>query len=247
MRICICEDAKDLGIHAARIGAYRIRTALAEHELVSIIVATGASQFTMFEALTAEEGIDWSRVEVFHLDEYVGLPVTHPASFRKYLKERFVDKVGSLKDFHYINADVEDLKGEVKRVGDLIMKRKITVAFIGIGENGHLAFNDPPADLTTDEPYLVVTLDEMCRRQQVKEGWFKTVADVPTHAVSMSIGQILKSECIVCSVPDERKADAVHMALYAPVDAQHPAASLRRHRDCYLVVDMPAASKILSR
>jgi glucosamine-6-phosphate deaminase len=247
MRICICEDDKDLGIHAARTGADRIRKALAESDVVSIIVATGASQFTMLEALAAERGIDWSRVEVFHLDEYVGLHATHPASFRKYLKERFADKVGPLNDFHYINADVEDLEGEVKRVGDLIMNRKITVAFIGIGENGHLAFNDPPADLTTEEPYLVVALDEACRRQQVGEGWFKTVADVPTHAVSMSIGQILKSECIVCSVPDGRKADAVHMALYAPIDAQHPAASLRTHRDCYLVVDRMAASKVLSR
>jgi glucosamine-6-phosphate deaminase len=247
MRICIYEEAKDMGVHAARVGANRIRQTLQTHEVVSIIVATGASQFTMLETLVTESGIDWSRVEVFHLDEYVGLSDRHPASFRKYLKERFVDKVAPLKAFHYINADVEDLDTEVDRIGTLLQKRSIAVAFIGIGENGHLAFNDPPADLTTDEPYLVVALDEACRKQQVGEGWFATVADVPTHAVSMSIGQILKSECIICSVPDGRKADAVHMALHAPVDPLHPAASLRKHSDCYLMLDKDAASKILSR
>ncbi len=245
MRTCIYEDAKDMGVHAAKVGADRIRQALKEQPEVAIIVATGASQFTMLEALIQEPGIDWSRVVVFHLDEYVGLSAEHPASFRKYLKERFAEKVAPLKDFYYINADGEDLEAEVERVGHALQQRTIVVAFIGIGENGHLAFNDPPADLTTEKPYLVVALDEACRKQQVGEGWFKTVADVPTHAVSMSIPQILKSECIVCSVPDERKADAVHMALYGPVDSLHPAASLRTHSDCYLMLDKGAAAKIV--
>ncbi len=245
MRICIYEDAKDMGVHAAKVGADRIRKALRVADSVSIIVATGASQFTMLEALIAEPDIDWNRVEVFHLDEYVGLSDQHPASFRKYLKERFTDKVFPLKVFHYINADVEDLNAEVARISDLLRKRSIAVAFIGIGENGHLAFNDPPANLSTDEPYFVVALDEACRMQQVGEGWFKTIAEVPSHAVSMSIPQILKSECIVCSVPDNRKADAVHMALYSPVDSQHPAASLREHANCYLMLDRDAASKII--
>ena len=245
MRICIYEDAKDMGVHAAKVGADQIRQALLVADSVSIIVATGASQFTMLEALIVEPDIDWNRVEVFHLDEYVGLSNQHPASFRKYLKERFADKVFPLKAFHYINADVEDLDTEVARISNLLRKRSIAVAFIGIGENGHLAFNDPPANLSTDEPYLVVALDEACRMQQVGEGWFKTIADVPSHAVSMSIPQILKSECIVCSVPDDRKADAVHMALYGPVDSQHPAASLREHANCYLMLDRDAASKII--
>lgn len=245
MRIGIYEDDKDMGVHAAKIGAGRLRQALETQEEVSIIVATGASQFTMLEALIREPDIDWSRVAVFHLDEYVGLPDTHPASFRKYLRERFADKVSPLKDFYFINADVADLEAEVTRVGDALQQRLISVAFIGIGENGHLAFNDPPADLTTDKPYLVVELDEACRKQQVGEGWFASVADVPTHAVSMSIPQILKSECIICSVPDERKMDAVHMALYDPVDPLHPAASLREHSDCYLMMDKGAAAKIV--
>src|SRR5690554_4005470 len=231
MRICIYENAKDLGVHAAKVGAERIRMALKHQDVVSIIVATGASQFTMLEALIQEPDIDWSRVEAFHLDEYVGLDMEHPASFRKYLKERFADKVGPLKAFHYINADAVNLEQEVKRVSDLLDARTITVAFIGIGENGHLAFNDPPANLTTEKPYLVVELDDVCRKQQVGEGWFATVNDVPSHAVSMSIPRILKSECIISSVPDGRKAAAVSMALHASIDPEHPAASLRTHKD----------------
>jgi glucosamine-6-phosphate deaminase len=238
------EDPKDLGYHAATIGAMRIRQALATKESVSIILATGASQFTMLENLVAQD-IDWSRVTVFHLDEYVGLDMSHPASFRKYLKERFSDKVGPVRAFHYINGDAPDLQQEVSRINGLISSSPIAVAFIGIGENGHLAFNDPPADLETKEPYLVVELDDACRKQQVGEGWFASVQDVPTHAVSMSIPQILKSDCIVCSVPDIRKADAVHMAVHAPIDKFNPCASLRTHADCYLMLDSSSASRIV--
>lgn len=245
MRICIYEDARDMGVHAARIGAEKIRQALKNQKTVSIIVATGASQFTMLEALVAEPNIEWNRVEVFHLDEYVGLEESHPASFRKYLKDRFAEKVAPLKDFHFIRADVADLDAEVSRISDLVSNRDITVAFIGIGENGHLAFNDPPADLTTKKSYLVVALDDACRNQQVGEGWFSHKDEVPSHAVSMSIPQILKSECIICSVPDIRKAKAIDMALHGPIDSMHPAASLRNHSDCYLMMDKSAASKIL--
>lgn len=244
MRICMYEDPKDLGYHAATVGAMRIRKALAASGSVSIILATGASQFAMLEALVAED-IDWSRVTVFHLDEYVGLGMTHPASFRKYLKERFSDKVGVVRAFHYINGDAPDLEREVSRINGLIKSSPIAIAFIGIGENGHLAFNDPPADLEAKDPYIVVELDDACRRQQVGEGWFASVQEVPTHAVSMSIPQILKSGCIVCSVPDIRKADAVHMAVHAPVDKFNPCASLRTHPDCYLMLDSSSASRIL--
>lgn len=245
MRICVYEDAKDLGLHAAEVGAKRIRQALQKQTDVSIILATGASQFTMLEALLQAPDIDWGRVEIFHLDEYVGLDISHPASFRKYLKERVANKLPALKAFHYINADEKDLDAEVKRVSQLIAKRKVAVAFIGIGENGHLAFNDPPANVETKDPYLVVELDTACRKQQVGEGWFPSVDAVPTHAVTMSIQQILKSECIVCTVPDERKAPAVKMAVTAPIEALYPCAYLRTHDDCYLMVDMPAAADIL--
>ena len=247
MRICIYEDKKDLGRHAAAIGAEKIREAIAAKGNATIILATGASQFEMLESLVTMEGVAWDKVEVFHLDEYAGLPVTHPASFRKYLMERFERRVPNLKRFNYINADAENLDQEVARISGLLSGRQIDVAFIGIGENGHLAFNDPPADLTIDKPYLVVELDEACRKQQVGEGWFNDIADVPTHAVSMSIPQILKSSSIVCTVPDGRKAAAVEMAVKSPVDPRHPAASLRKHKDCYLMLDKPSAGKILSK
>jgi glucosamine-6-phosphate deaminase len=247
MRICIYEDKLDLGLHAARVGAEKIREAIAIKGYANIILATGASQFEMLENLVGIEGIAWDMVEVFHLDEYVGISETHPASFRKYLKERFEQKVSSLKKFHYINADSTDLTDEVSRISKLISERQIDVAFIGIGENGHLAFNDPPADLTTDKPYLVVALDEACRRQQVGEGWFKTMSEVPTQALSMSIPQILASSCIVCTVPDARKAFAVNMAVHAPISPQNPCASLRAHADCYVMVDFPAARMLLDK
>lgn len=242
MRICIYEDDLDLGRHAAMIAAMHLRKALAEKGECSLILATGASQFTMLDALVAEQAINWSKVEVFHLDEYVGIPETHTASFRKYLRERFEQRVPALRAFHYIQGDSADIEGEVDRLSHLIACRTIDVACIGIGENGHLAFNDPPADLTTNKPYLIVQLDEACKRQQVREGWFEDISQVPSQAISMSIPQILKSSCIVCTVPDERKAQAVRMAVTAEIDAYHPCASLQRHKNCYLMVDRPAAS-----
>jgi glucosamine-6-phosphate deaminase len=247
MRICIYENKHDLGMHAAKVGAERIRQAIARKGYANIILATGASQFEMLENLVKSEGIAWDVVEVFHLDEYVGISDSHPASFRKYLKERFVQKVPTLKKFHYLNADSTNLEDEVSRISSIISQRQIDVAFIGIGENGHLAFNDPPADLTTDKPYLVVALDEACRQQQVGEGWFKTMDEVPSRALSMSIPWILASSCIVCTVPDARKSSAVNMAVRAPVTAQNPCASLRGHGDCYLMVDFPAAGMLLDK
>ena len=244
MRICIYKDALDMGKHAAMIAALHIRHAIEKKAECSLILATGTSQFTMLDALVKEPNIDWSKVEVFHLDEYVGIPDTHNASFRKYLRERFAERVPALQAFHYIHADAPNLSQELTRLSRLIASKTIDVACIGIGENGHLAFNDPPAQLTTKEPYLVVQLDEACRKQQVGEGWFKNISEVPLQAISMSIPQILKSECIVCSVPAARKAEAVYMAVAAPIDPMHPCASLRAHSNCYLMLDRPAASLI---
>ena len=172
MRICIFENALDLGSHSAMVVSMHIRRALQEKGECSIILATGTSQLTMLDALVKDHDIDWTKVEVFHLDEYVGIPETHKASFRKYLRERFADRVPGLRSFHYIKADADDLSKEIARLSDLISSKNIDVACIGIGENGHLAFNDPPANLDTKEPYLIVQLDEACRRQQVGEGWF---------------------------------------------------------------------------
>ena len=206
MKIIISKTKEELGKKAAQNGAELIRKAIEKKGNANIIVATGASQFEMLGEL-GKEDIDWSKVTAFHLDEYIGLPNTHPASFRKYLKERFVDIV-SPKEFHYVNGEINPDE-ECKRLGKIIAEHPIDVAFVGIGENGHLAFNDPPADFETEVAYLTVNLDEDCRMQQMGEGWFPTLKDVPHQAISMSIKQIMKSDTIICSVPDLRKAKAV--------------------------------------
>jgi glucosamine-6-phosphate deaminase len=245
MKLSIASDVAEMGRQAAQQGADAIRRAIAEKGSANIIVATGASQFTVLQSLVAEKDIDWKKVTGFHLDEYLGLPITHPASFRKYLKERFVDHV-PLAQFHYINGEAADPEAECRRLGELISKVKIDVTFCGIGENGHLAFNDPPADFDTERPYLVVDLDEACRRQQLGEGWFPTFDDVPRQAISMSIRQILKSETIVCSVPDQRKAEAVKNSVEGPVSPQCPASILQQHPNTTLFLDPPAASLLKS-
>jgi glucosamine-6-phosphate deaminase len=199
----------------------------------------------MLSFLVREKGIDWKKVMVFHLDEYVGISSSHPASFRRYLRERFEARVSALGAFHYIEGDAPDTAAEVRRISRLIEGQEIDAAFIGIGENGHLAFNDPPADLQTRAPYLVVDLDTPCRAQQVGEGWFASLDDVPRQAISMSIPQILKSRCIICTVPDSRKAAAVDMAIHAPADPLHPCAALRNHGDCYLLTDQAGAARIV--
>ena len=241
MKIRIFPTPAAMGAAAGRQAAAGIRAAIVRQGAANVILATGASQFETLKALAAEQGIDWSRVTCFHLDEYAGMGVDHPASFRRYLKERFADLVPGLKVFHYVAGDAPDLAAECRRLGELIVGHPIDVACIGIGENGHLAFNDPPADFTTREPYLVVNLDEDCRRQQLGEGWFPTLADVPTRAISMSIHRIMQSAEVVCSVPDARKARAVLAAVTAPVSPRVPATILREHPNCTLLLDEPAA------
>lgn len=242
MKIEICPDKNELGRRAAAAGAAQIHAAIADRGVAHVIVATGASQFEMLGELVKQPNIDWTKVVFFHLDEYVAMPMTHPASFRKYLKERLVDRLPQPpRAFHYLNAE-GDPAAECKRLGELIKQHPIDVAFIGIGENGHLAFNDPPADFTTEEPYLVVTLDDACRRQQFGEGWFPTFEAVPTLAISMSVRQILKSNTIICSVPDERKATAVKNSLEGTVTPQVPASILQEHPRATIYLDPPAAS-----
>ena len=242
MEIIISNTKEELGRKAAARGADIIRKAISEKGYANIIVATGASQFEMLEALVKEE-VDWPKVSGFHLDEYIGLPATHPASFRKYLKERFVDKV-PLKEFFYVNGDTGDPLAETKRLGEIIKERVIDVAFIGIGENGHLAFNDPPADFETEEPYLVVNLDETCRRQQLGEGWFPSFEEVPQQAISMSVNQILKSRAIICSVPDKRKAEAVKNTVESGITPMVPGTALQKHPAVWLFLDDNSASMI---
>jgi glucosamine-6-phosphate deaminase len=247
MDIVIMPDKRELGKAAAAAGAERVRAAIRERGTANIIVATGASQFEMLEQLVREPDIAWPRVTAFHLDEYVGLPIAHPASFRRYLWERFVSRLPlPLAAFHYLDGE-HDPRAECKRVGDILRAHAIDVAFVGIGENGHLAFNDPPADFETQEPYLVVELDEACRRQQLGEGWFPTFDDVPRQAISMSVRQIMSSRAIVCTVPDERKAEAVRNAVEGEVTPQVPASILQRHATVTLFLDEPAASRLKNR
>ena len=245
MNIGIFEDSKTLGKQAAELGARQIREAIASRGEANIILATGASQFAMLEHLVQAQGIDWSKVTAFHLDEYVGMSDSHPASFRNYLKARVANKLPALRNFHYIAADMIPLGDEIDRLNALIGGKRIDLAFIGIGENGHLAFNDPPADFETETPYIVVDLDEKCRLQQVGEGWFRNLGEVPSQAVSMSVRQILKSAMIVCSVPDARKKDAVDMALNAAISPLAPCSILREHPCCHLMLDYESAGLIL--
>jgi len=238
MEIIISETKQEMGKQAAQKGADLIRKVIAERGEANIIVATGASQFEMLSELV-KENINWSVVTGFHLDEYIGIEETHPASFRKYLKERFVSLV-PLKDFRYVNGN--DAENECKRLGEIITNHPIDVAFVGIGENGHLAFNDPPADFETEEPYIVVNLDDDCRRQQLGEGWFPTFDDVPKQAISMSIHQIMKSKHIVCSVPDERKAVAVKNTIKSIISPAVPASVLQKHPSIWLFLDKNSAS-----
>ncbi|MFN3996393.1 glucosamine-6-phosphate deaminase [Algoriphagus sp.] len=241
MNISISQDPTELGQRAGKIGADLIRKAIQNQGFANIILATGTSQFETLKQLLTEKDIDWSKVTVFHLDEYIGIPITHPASFRKYLLERFFNQVPQLKAYHMIDGE-NDPEKECMRLSTLIQNHPIDVAFVGIGENGHLAFNDPPADFDTLKPYLVVDLDHACRMQQFGEGWFPSLDVVPTQAISMSIQQIMKSKAIICSVPDLRKAQAVKDCLEGEITNLHPASILQSHPNCQIFLDNSASS-----
>lgn len=247
MRVEILADKPSMAAKAASDGAEFIRQAITAKGHANIIVATGASQFEMLEALTCAKDIRWDHVTAFHLDEYVGLPISHPASFRLYLWQRFVSRLPlPLATFHYVNAET-DPAGECRRLGQIIRQHPVDVAFIGIGENGHIAFNDPPANFDTEEPYITVQLDDACRRQQLGEGWFPTFDSVPSQAISMSVRHIMKSRNIVCTVPDQRKAEAVRGAVEGPVTNRVPASILQQHQNCVIYLDPPAASLLRKR
>ncbi len=243
MEIIVSTTKEELGKKASTKGAELIQKAINENGVANIIVATGASQFEMLDELVKMD-IDWSKVTTFHLDEYIGISETHPASFRKYLKERFADIV-SPKKIHYVNGELNP-QAECQRLQDLISHHPIDVAFVGIGENGHLAFNDPPADFEIEKAYLEVNLDKKCRLQQMGEGWFPTFEDVPEKAISMSVKQIMKSKAIICSVPDERKAVAVKGSLEGEVTQDVPASILQQHKATWMYLDQGSASLLTS-
>jgi glucosamine-6-phosphate deaminase len=241
MELKVFGDKDEMAREAAAQAAGVLREAIARQGHARIIAATGASQFEFLEKLTRAEGIDWGKVEMFHLDEYVGLPESHPASFRKYLRERLIEKSG-ITNYHLLDGE-GDAQKVAEQVGREVARAPIDVAFVGIGENGHLAFNDPPADFETEKPYLVVQLDEACRRQQLGEGWFPSLEAVPTTAISMSINQILKAKEIICIVPDARKAEAVKNCLGGDeVSPMYPASALKQHGKVTVYLDRESAA-----
>lgn len=247
MKISVHTDPAAMGRAAAADAAEAIRETLTNRERATVVVATGTSQLEVLGALAATPGIEWERVNFFHLDEYVGLSDRHPASFRRYLRERFVEKLPRRPgSFVWIDAqNTPEL--ECDRLAGVVPDGSFDVSLIGIGENGHVAFNDPPADFEAKAPYIVVKLDEACRRQQVGEGWFSSLADVPSIAISMSVPRILASRTIICSVPDERKAEAVRRSVSGPITPAVPASILQTHGDCRMHLDRAAASLLGNR
>jgi glucosamine-6-phosphate deaminase len=236
----VFEDKLSLSRAAAEQAASALIRAIHDHNGARIIVATGASQLGFLNALSKRENIDWQSVEMFHLDEYLGLPITHPASFRKYLLDHLIHKTG-ITQFHFLDGN-GDPREVILRTGKALSSAPVDIAFVGIGENGHLAFNDPPADFQTEEPYLIVNLDEACRRQQVGEGWFKGLSEVPRQAISMSVRQIMKAREIIIVVPDARKAQAVKLCFQGEISPMAPASILRTHSNATVYLDKDSAS-----
>src|SRR5262245_645635 len=240
MKLRLEKDRRAMSAAAARHAAGSLRQVITRAGKARIVAATGASQLEFLHELTSQPDVDWTRVELFHLDEYAGIPETHPASFRRYLRENLIDRTG-IRDYHFLDgqSNLDDVR---RRIGAELSQEPIDVMFAGIGENGHLAFNDPPADFDTTDPYIVVALDEACRKQQVGEGWFARIEDVPTTAISMSVRQIMQAKELLVVVPDERKAAAVKASLEGPVTPQVPASIIRTHPNVTLYLDEPAAS-----
>jgi glucosamine-6-phosphate deaminase len=242
MIINISPNASELGNRAAQFAAVKLKEAIRHDGEARMVVSTGSSQFETFQALL-KENIEWEKIEVFHLDEYLGLPITHNASFRKYLLDRFISHV-KIRKFH--SVDVEgDYHGRIRELTMEIRKRPVDIGLIGIGVNGHIAFNDPPADFGTREAYIIVNLDEQCRLQQVNEGWFKSVGEVPVQAISMTPWQIMQCKTIVSCVPHNVKAVSVRNTLINRVTEIVPATILKQHPDFHLYLDNDSASEII--
>ncbi len=243
MKVEIKKDAQELGIAAARLAAQKINDAIEKKRVARIVVSTGSSQFETLEALLKEK-IDWEKVEIFHLDEYIGIPITHKASFRKYLNERFISHIKCRKFYSVITEgdiikNISYLTGEIK-------KRPIDIGIIGIGVNGHIAFNDPPANFKTKESYIVVNLDDKCKQQQAEEGWFQSITDVPDRAISMSVWQIMQCKTIVTAVPHKVKAEAIYNTFTSRLSTMVPATMLKQHADFNLFLDWNSASEIIT-
>jgi len=240
MKVKIFKTKQQVCKAAAKEAARILISTIKEKGEAVFVVATGESQIEFLKNLVSISSIDWSKTVMFHLDEYIDIQETHPASFRKYLRERLINKA-PLKNFYLIKGDVEEPEAECERLSKIINEKKVDVTFVGIGENGHLAFNDPPANFETKKPYIVVELDEICRRQQFGEGWFKSFNEVPYKAISMSINQIMKSKNIICTVPDSRKSQAIKDCLECDISVHHPASILKKHKNTFLFLDKNSA------
>lgn len=243
MLLKVFNNRRALSSAAADQAANAIRHALADRDQARIVAATAASQTEFLEALTKAPGVDWGKVEAFHLDEYIGLQLSHPGSFRRMLLEQLVHKTGIIR-YHLLDGDTGDPASVALRVGRELVSAPIDIAFLGIGENGHIAFNDPPADFGIEDPYIIVNLDEACRSQQVGEAWFSDLSEVPSQAISMSPRQILKSSEILAVVPDKRKAKAVKACIEGEISPLAPASILRTHPNVTLYLDETSASML---
>lgn len=247
MRIEVHKTKKKMAEAAANLAINFMESIIKEKDNATIVAATGASQFDFLESLTSNLIIDWSKVTIFHLDEYIGISEQHQASFRRYLRERLINKVQP-GTYHFIQGDAANPETEVERLNKLISTYTIDVAYVGVGENGHLAFNDPPADFETKSPYLILPLDKRCRMQQVTEGWFKVIEDVPKYAISMSIQEIMRAKKIICTVPGERKAEAIRNCFNTKdVTPENPSSILKTHTGAFIFLDQASASLLNSK
>jgi len=245
MNITVSSNSKELGKLAGQKAAELIREAINAKGEAAIILATGSSQFETINQLISEKGINWGAVTMFHLDEYISLPKEHPANFGKYLKERFLNHIPPLKKVFLIDGN-SDANKEVTYLNDVIRNFDIDVALVGVGENGHLAFNDPPANYDITDPFIIVELDDISRQQQVNEGWFEGIEVVPKQSITMTIHQICNSSHIICSVPEKRKSDAVANCFGNGISNLYPASILQNHKSCFLFLERVSAEKLLA-
>ncbi len=243
MIVRIYESGAELAAAAAEAGAEKLRQAIAERGRAVFLVATGGSQIEFIRRLTEIPGIEWERTVMFHLDNYVGLPSSHPGCFHRYLKERLIDRVNP-GAAHLIDGLAADPQAECERYGRLLEPETVDVCFAGIGESGHLAFNDPPADFKTRKSFFVTPVSEVSRRQLAGEGWFESPEECPATGITISIERIMKSRSIVSVVPEARKAEAVHNCLENGISPDYPASILRLHPDCQLFLDSCSAARL---
>lgn len=243
MLLNISSDRTSLSLAAANHAASAIRRAIANRGHARIVVASAASQIEFLAALTKASDLDWRKVELFHLDEYIGLPETHPGGFRKMIREQLIQPTG-INNYHLLDGDTGDPEAVARSVGKELASARVDIEFLGIGENGHVAFNDPPANFETEEPYIIVTLDEACRQQQVGEAWFANISQVPKQAISMSVRQVLKANEIIAVVPDKRKAKAIQGCFEGEISPMVPASILRTHSNAMIYLDKNSASML---